>query len=110
MLTKFAAAMTELRLDIAGANQGKLRVGVAVTVATLAVTASGWPPGDMFQRMLFWVLVAIPAGGVGLGLVVGELIQSRHDRLGALRADDREVQILRGRIADDLSRKRAEAE
>jgi len=93
-----AAQIGEIRLDIAGANHGKLRLGLVLTVVTVAVTASGWPPVDAVQKVLYLVLVALPSTGVGVGLFVDGLMQARAERVGQRRADDREVDALRARI------------
>ena len=96
-----SAQVAEVRLDIQGGNQGKLRLGLVLTIATVVVTASGWPPVDIVQKALYLVLIALPCTGVGVGLVVDELMQARADRRGRRRADDREVAALRARIVAD---------
>lgn len=98
MLEKFGRELLEIRLDIYEADQGKLRLGLTLTVATLIVVVSGWPPGDMVNHALFFVLGALPLAAIGLGLVVGEMIHARANRLGHRRADDREVRALRAMI------------
>lgn len=95
------AQIAEIRLDVEGANQGKLRLGLVLTIATVVVTASGWPPVDAVQKALYLVLVALPCTGVGIGLFVDELMTARADRLGRRRADAREVRALRARILAD---------
>jgi hypothetical protein len=92
------AQIAEIRLDIEGARQGKLRLGLVLTIATVVVTTSGWPPVDAVQRALYLVLVALPCTGIGIGLMVDELMRARADRLGRQRADDREIDALRARI------------
>jgi len=91
----------ELSLDVRGANQGVLRMGLILTVVTVAVIASGWPDGHIVQRVLFYVLGALPVLAVSMGLMVGELIHARSDRRGENRADDREIRALRALIAQD---------
>ena len=91
--------LTELRLDLEAADQGRLQLGLVVTVATLAVLASGWPPGHPVQRGLFFVLGALPALAIGTGLIVSGLIEAHSHRQGEREADDREVEVLRARIA-----------
>ena len=98
---KLTTSLSELRLDFEGANTGKFRIGLALTVATVVVTGSGWPPAQMVERAIFFVLATLPCAAVGLGLVVGELIQARTDRRGELRADDREIRALRATIAEE---------
>ena len=93
--------LSELRLDVRGANQGVLRMGLIMTVVTVAVIASGWPGGHVVQRVLFYVLGALPVLAVSMGLMIGELIHSRSDRRGENRADDREIRALRALIAQD---------
>jgi len=102
MLPRLTETLSELRQDVEACNQGKLRTGLTTTVATIAVILSGWPPGDALQRMLFWVLVALPALAVGTGLIVNEMMHARTDRLGQQRADEREVAVLRARIAEEV--------
>ena len=96
---KVKQELAELRLDLETAHQGKLRMGVLITVATAAVTMSGWPPGDTMQRAMFYVMAAIPCAIIGMGFVINELVHARADRRGADEADDREFEILRQRIA-----------
>ena len=91
--------LTELRLDFEAADQGRLQLGLVVTVATVAVVASGWPPGHPVQRGLFFVLGALPALAIGTGLVVSGIIEAHSQRRGEREADDREVEVLRARIA-----------
>ena len=100
---RVANEIEELRLDLAEARSGKLRLGLAVAIATAAVTASGWPATDVVHRSLFLVLGALPCAGIGLGLIVTEILHTREDRRGEEQADDREVQALRTRIAQDAS-------
>ena len=96
---KLKEELAELRLDLAVAHQGKLRMGVLMTAATVAVTFSGWPPGDTMQRAMFYVLAAVPCAIIGMGFVFNELMHARTDRRGADEADDREFEVLRERIA-----------
>jgi hypothetical protein len=98
MLERLTRALSEIRLDIHEADQAKLRLGLTLTVATLVVVASGWPPGEMVDHALFFVLGALPLAAIGLALVVGQLIHARADRDGHRRADDREVRALRALI------------
>jgi hypothetical protein len=93
--------LSEVSRDVRGANQGVLRMGLILTLVTVAVIASGWPGGHLVQRVLFYVLGALPVLCVSMGLVVGELIHSRSDRRGERRADDREIRALRAKIAED---------
>lgn len=100
---KLTDELAELRLDLAAAHQGKLRMGVLITAATVAVTASGWPPGDTIQRAMFYVMAAIPCAIIGIGFVVNELVHARMDRRGEDEADDREFEILREHIAEAVN-------
>lgn len=101
---KLTKGLDEIRLDMGTASSGKIRIGLSVTIAAVIVATTGWPPGDVIQRGLFFVLGVLPAVGVGLGLVVGELIHARSDRRGQQRADDREVRALQARIAEETGR------
>ena len=96
---KLKQEWAELRRDLEVAHQGKLRMGVLMTAATVAVAFSGWPPGDTMQRAMFYVMAAIPCAAIGMGFVVNELMHARSDRRGADEADDREFEVLRERIA-----------
>lgn len=91
----------EIRRDIDACDQGRLRGGVLITIATVLVVASGWPPGDGVQRGIFLVMGALPMLALGAGLSVGEIINARTDRRGQDDADHREFEVLRARIAHD---------
>ncbi|MEM7415699.1 MAG: hypothetical protein AAF389_09410 [Gemmatimonadota bacterium] len=98
----------EIRRDVGACDQGRLRGGVLITLATVLVVASGWPPGDGVQRGIFLVMGALPMLALGAGLSVGEIINARTDRRGQDDADHREFELLRARIARDRGRAPAE--
>ena len=101
---ELAHALSELRRDLEGAHQGKLRVGLAITVATVVVSISGWPPRDIVQGTFLLLLIVVPAAAIGTGLVVGELIHARAERRALDRADDRELRRLQTRIEEETGR------
>lgn len=98
---KLRARLAELGQDLEAADHGRLQLGLVVTVTTVAVFTSGWPAGHPVQRGLFLVLGFIPALAIGAGLVVGGLIEARSRRTGEREADEREVRVLRGWIAEE---------
>lgn len=101
---KIARGVSEVRRDLGSSDQGRLRAGVLITLATVLVVASGWPPGDGLQRGIFLVMGALPLAALGTGLAVGEVMHARADRRGEDEADERELEILRAHIATETGR------
>ena len=101
---KISHGFMEIRRDLQACDQGRLRGGILIFLATMVVVGSGWPPGDGIQRGIFFVLGALPLAGLGAGLSIGEVMHARADRRGQDDADDREFEVLRARIAIETGR------
>lgn len=100
---KISSEMSEVRRDIEACDQGRLRGGILITLATVLVVASGWPPGNGLEREIFLVMGALPLAALGSGLAAGALIGARAERRGSDQADERELELLRAQIAREAS-------